>query len=175
MTKRLILMILPLLLLLGACESDSAPKPDSDNRSANFHSEERVPVDENIYTIKGEVYGDPEDLTRQVSPGGAAITGFNGFVSGSAWGPEMSGKGFVRVATSSIEPDPEFASSGDVVLIKTADTKMAALVPGDVVTIKCRAQYEAIAPILRNERITDKSETWEFDFCRLASPDIGDK
>lgn len=173
--KKLILLLA--LGMLAACEAaPSAPKPESDNRSANFDSAERVPVDENIYVITGEVYGDPESMTRQVSPGGASLIGVNGFVSGSAFGPEVSGKGFVRVRVTQISPEPDFGgTSGDILILKTGDTKMAALVAGDTVTIKCRADYEAIAPVMDREKITDEHETWEFDFCRLATPDIGNE
>jgi hypothetical protein len=41
------------------------------------------------------------------------------------------------------------------------------------VTFKCRAQYEAVAAVRENESFNQaKVETWELDYCRMATPVI---
>lgn len=181
--RRLLIVVFALtgVLLLSACPSQDtkAPAVETDeNGSASFRKvgdeRPRQPVDTHIYVITGKVVAAPSSLVRQTEPGTASISGYNGYVSGTAVGPRFAGKGFVRINVLSMEPDASFASTGDVVLVKTSDTKAAALVADDVVQFKCRAQFEAIAPTQENERFDkERHGTWEFDFCRLTSPDIG--
>jgi hypothetical protein len=173
------IVLIAAVLMFGACsDKTEAPSVQSDNEEASFKKVDdkspKVPVDTNLYVIRGKVLGDPSNLVRQTEPGRATLSGYNGFVSGSAFGPRQAGKGFVRLHVMSMQPDAPFASTNDVVLIKTSDTKAAALIPEDIVEFKCRAQYESVAPVQKNERFNkDKYGTWEFDFCRLTSPDIG--
>lgn len=175
--KKLIAAVLA-ALALGACNL-SAPKDptaQSDNSEASFKGSPKIPVDRNLYVITGQVIGDPSSLTRQVDPGGGSVYGYGGYISGRIVGPEYAGKGFVRIKVSAMKPVAPFAGVEDVVIIKTSDTKAAALIPGDVVQFKCRAQYESVAPIQVREHFErDAYATWEFDFCRLTSPDIGGK
>lgn len=154
---------------LSACTSPSAPAADSDSSQQYANSE--IPVDQKIYTISGEVSGQVNDLTRQVKPAQGSLLGINGYTSGSYFGPVESGKGFIRLRVAS--SDVDIAPKGELVVLKVSDTKGTALVEGDVVTFKCRKQYENIAAVMDNEKLdVQKAATWELDYCRLATPKV---
>jgi len=160
-----------------SCESEeTAPAPDSDS-SQSFKEGAKIPVDTEVYVITGEVIGEVNSVTRQVEPAqgqvNGSLYGSYGSLSGSFTGPIEKGKGFVRVRVQSSEPSTELAPVGDVAIIKTSDTKVSALLNGDIITFKCRRQYENIAAIKENEKFdADKLATWELDYCRLAAPVI---
>ncbi len=159
-----------------SCESESAPAPDSDS-SQNFADGAKVPIDDNVYLIKGEVIGEVNATTRQITPAEGSISGFAtqtyGSLNGSFTGPVEAGKGFVRIRVETSSPETDLAPLGDVTIIKTSDTKVKALLNGDIVSFKCRRQYEALAAVKDNEKFdADKVQTWELDYCRLATPVI---
>ena len=167
--------ILVIVVLLAGC-SDISPAPESDS-SQDFASGAKIPVDDNVYVITGEVVADVDSLTRQTEAARGSVSGYGSgygsYVSGSYFGPQFGGKGFVRLLVSDAHPPTGLAPRGDIVIIKTSDTKASALLPGDVVTFKCRAQYEAVAAVRRRETFdADLVETWELDYCRLVSPVI---
>lgn len=171
MNRKIIALIAILAALaLGACDAQpSAPSADSD--SSQKYSEAKIPVDTGIYTITGEVFGQVNDLTRQVKPASGSLTGIGGYTSGSYFGPVEAGKGFVRLRISASNVD--LAPVGDLVILKVTDTKATALVEGDVVTFKCRKQYENIAAVQSNEKLdVEKAATWELDYCRLVTPKV---
>lgn len=173
MKKTLAALILG-ALALTACGSDaeSNPAPESDSQ-VDFKDGSTIPVDKNVYLIQGEVIGEVNETTRQVSPAEGSISGSQYYVSGSFTGPITDGKGFVRIRVQKIDPVLGYAPVGDVVILKTSDTKAKALLNGDVVQFKCRSQYEAVAAILKNERFDEtKFATYELDYCRLAAPVI---
>lgn len=175
--KKLVLLLVA-VLAFGACSFDKTTDPyaQSDNEDASFKNNPHIPVDRNLYVLSGEIVADVASVTRQVDAGGGQIYGYNGYVSGSVNGSRYAGKGYVRLHVQSLTPKANFAGVGDVVILKTTDLKAAALLPGDVVTFKCRAQYESVAAIQTNERFErDAYATWEFDFCRMPTPDIGGK
>lgn len=156
-----------------ACEHNVAPEPDSDSQQ-NYDGGQ-IPVDDNIYVIRGTVQ-DVNSLVRQVAPAQGSVSVINGVGSGSFIGEQQAGKGFVRVEVLSVAPATELAAAGNVVILKTTDTKAAALSEGDTVTFKCRAQYEAIAAVREAETFNaEKLATWELDYCRLASPIVGSR
>lgn len=170
------------VLLLAACgssgSSPKAPKPESDSRIA-FAGDDRIPIDDAIYNITGQVVADVSSLTRQVKPGGGTISaptcfgtsGCYGGGGGSFFGPTESGKGYIRLMVQSSKPASDMAREGTVVILKSTDTKGTALLPGDIVTFRCRRQYEAVAPVQENVKLDAKrDETWEWDFCRLMLP-----
>jgi hypothetical protein len=184
--RRTVLAVLAVAVIAAGCSGSSSHDPsvqnDNADADASFRQVDdhppRVPVDTNIYVVRGQVIGEPDSLTRQTAPAQASVSGYfaggSGFVSGAAFGPRFAGKGFVRVRVASVTPKAPFFSVGETVLVKTSDTKAAALLPADVVEFKCRAQYEAVAPIGHNERFAaDRYGTWELDFCRLATPSLG--
>ncbi len=162
-------------LLLAACAPNAAPTPESDSsQNYNVPSGAGIPVDDNVYTIRGTVAGDVGSLTRQTEAARGSIAGGPYGTYGSYYGPEFDGKGFVRLLVE--ESNSELAPVGEIVILKLTDTKGTALLVGDKVTFKCRAQYEAIAAV-RNYETWDQEkaalvETWELDYCRLVSPII---
>lgn len=159
-----------LILTAGAC--DSNPTADSDSKQS-YGSDAKVDVDEKTYVITGEVVTQVNSLTRQVEPAKGSITGYNGYTSGSFTGPVEAGKGFVRLKVSVSNPAAPEAPVGEVAIIKTTDTKVTALMAGDVITFKCRRQYENIAAVKDGQKFNkEEVGTWELDYCRLASPVI---
>ena len=167
------------MLLFGAesCDTgETAPAPDSDS-SQSYKSGSTVPVDDDVYTITGEVIGEVNETSRQIEPAqgqmSGSLYGNYGRMQGSFTGPIEAGKGFVRIRVQNSSPQTDLAPVGDVTIIKTSDTKAKALLNGDVVSFKCRRQYEALAAVKDNEKFDSKKvETWELDYCRLASPVI---
>jgi hypothetical protein len=167
------------LVLMGASEcegGEDAPAPDSDS-SQKYKDGSKVPVDDKVYAITGEVIGPVNETTRQVEPGKGEINGSlcgnYGSLNGSFTGPVEKGKGFVRIRVQKSSPSTDLAPVGDVTIIKTSDTKAKALLNGDIVQFKCRRQYEALAAVKDNEKFDKtKVETWELDYCRLSTPVI---
>jgi len=167
-----------LVTVVTACEaSNEAPQADSDSQQ-QYNEDGRIPVDDNVYVITGTVQAPIDSLERQVEPAEGGISGFvgaggPGFVSGWYSGPEFQGKGFLRLLVSSTVPSTSYAVPGRVAILKTSDTKARVLEAGDEVTLKCRLQYEAVAAVRENEDFDQaKVETWEIDYCRLATPVI---
>lgn len=175
--KRIFTLVLILLLVCSSCAGTNlAPAPESDS-SQRFIPVENVgiPVDDNVYTIVGEIVVDVNSLVRQTEAARGSYSGYgSGYASGTYYGPEYGGKGFVRVLV--LTSDSKLAPVGNIVILKSTDTKGTALLPGDVVTFKCRAQYEALAAVRDNEifgeSAVERLATWELDYCRLATPVI---
>lgn len=169
-----------LTLFIVSCGANQLPKPESDS-GENWDAGSRIPaefVDDNVYEIYGIVMGDVGSNVRQSQAARGNVSGVGiegtGYVSGSYYGPEFTGKGFVRVKVESITPkNDKLVDVGEVAILKTSDLKATAILVGDEVVFKCRAQYEAVAPIRSNETfVPEKVETWELDYCRLKSPKI---
>lgn len=169
--------VLPVVLLaaLAGCTSGSeAPAPDSDS-GQKWADGGKVPVDEKVYHVTGEVVGQINSLTRQVKPAEGSLSGSQygsyGTVSGSFTGPVEAGKGYVRVRV--VASDSDLAPVSEVVILKTSDSKVTALQPADVITFVCRRQYEALAPVTENadfEKAKNDVATWELDYCRMGKP-----
>jgi len=166
--------VVGLILTAGSCDNQQ-PSADSDS-SQSYKDGSKIPVDDNYYVIKGEVVGQVNNLTRQVKPAEGSIGGSsygNGYssFSGTFTGPIEAGKGFVRLKIETTSPNAPEAAPGEAVILKTSDTKVTALQPGDIITFKCRRQYEAVAAVRDNSDFDkNKAGTWEFDFCRLETP-----
>jgi hypothetical protein len=168
-------------LLFGAesCSgTDTAPQVESDSsQSYNVDGKNsRVPVDDHVYEVTGEVVGAVNSVTRQVKPAEGSVGGYSyggyGSMSGSYFGEINKGKGYVRLLVTSANPSTTSAQPGSVSILKVTDTKATALEEGDVVTFKCRRQYEAIAAVRDNQTFNSKDtrvETWELDYCRMET------
>ena len=163
------------LALFGILTAESCggnPSPDSDS-SYGYASGSKIDVDQHTYLITGEVTGQVNNLTRQVKPAEGSLSGTQyssgyGTLTGSFTGPIEAGKGFVRLLVTSSNMD--IAPVGELTILKTVDTKVTALLPGDVVTFKCRKQYENIAAVKEDQKFNkDEVATWEADFCRLTT------
>lgn len=164
--------VVGVFVLTGCTEQGEAPAPESDS-SQDYASGAKIPVDDNVYLVEGEVIAEVNQVTRQVTPAEGSLTGVNGYVSGSFTGPIQAGKSFVRIRVRKMDPAWAYAPLGDVVIVKTTDTKAAALLNGDIISFKCRAQYESVAAVRENEKFdAAKLGTWELDYCRLATPVI---
>ncbi|MEZ4708377.1 MAG: hypothetical protein R3A44_14290 [Caldilineaceae bacterium] len=152
-----------LSLLLSSC----SPSPESSN-AFSYAWGAKIPVDTNVYTLSGQVAADAESLVRQTAPAQAQTYSAEGVSMGSYYGPQLNGKGMVRlrVATS----DSELAPAGSTVLLKLDDTKGILLAAGDQITLKCRAQFEAIAAVQNRQPFDPAAGVWELDYCRLATP-----
>jgi hypothetical protein len=169
--SRIVSLFALVVLLPSAC-ANVAPTPESDSPQA-YQSRARVSVDDEVYTIVGEIVGSIESTTRQTTPAyGYGYTYGTGSGSyGSYFGPETSGKGIVRVRVKSSET--KLAPVGEVIVLKTTDLKAIVLLPGDIVRFKCRAELEPIAAVRNNETYNEEIvATWELDYCRMATPSI---
>lgn len=168
-------------LLFGAesCDgSATAPAVDSDNGNTSYvdgnNDPAKSPVDKKVYIVSGEVVAEVNSVTRQVKPAEGSISGYSyggyGSMSGSYFGEVTGGKGYVRLLISSSSPSTSLAQPGSVSILKVSDIKATALTTGDVVTFKCRRDYEAVAPVLENQRFeADSVGTWELDYCRMET------
>lgn len=172
-----LLVVLVLLMVVGCGPVDKPPAPESDS-GQDYQMGSEIPVDDNIYTIRGVVVGDVSSLTRQTERAHGSYSSYEGTGSGSYFGPEFEGKGFIRLQV--LESDThragdgnDIAPEGSVVILKMTDTKGIMLQPGDEITLRCRRQYEAIAAVRENQTfIASEVETWELDYCRLVKPII---
>lgn len=119
-------------------------------------------------TIKGLVAADVGARSRQISPARSTASGW--------FGSEFGGKGFVRLLVYSTNPPTTLAQPDQITLTKTTDTKASALLIGDIVIFRCRAQFEAVAAVRIDEAFDaaklDKVTTWELDYCRLETPNF---
>jgi len=175
--KFLVLCILAVILMSACAPVNQAPPPQSDS-DENFNYGAEIPIDDNIYTLEVMINSEMNSLTEQLSQSSLSgySTGSFGYVSGygNSW---QEGKGFIRVKVVSINPYSEYVAMGDNVIIKTTDTKMRALIPNDIVMIKCRMQYESVAAVRQNEVFDNAKEyeTWELDYCRMITPQLENK
>lgn len=175
MLKRfMFVMVLMAGVLLVACDDQSAPSVSNDNSSQKYQ-DTSIPYNLGIFTVTGVVESPVQSLVRQTQAAQGSLSGFAysgiGSVSGSYFGPEFGGKGFVRLRVEN--SDSTLAVVGSIVLLKSTDTKASILGPGDRVTFKCREQYEAVAAVAENEKLDkDQAATWELDFCRMVTPSV---
>lgn len=170
----LVVMIMAFGLVSCGGPSESAPAPDSDSQQ-EFEDGNEVPIDKTVYIIQGTVQSPVESLVRQTEAAGGSMSGWQaggfGSISGSYFGPEFGGKGFIRVLVE--ESNSHLAPVGTVAILKSSDTKASILGHGDRVTFKCRAQYEAVAAVLDNEKFDREAlQTWELDYCRMVNPNV---
>jgi len=156
------------LLLLAGCQWSPAPESSSGFRYAWLTT---IPVDERVYTLTGTVAAEVKSLVRQTAPSQAQTYNAEGMSYGTYYGPQLNGKGMVRLSVAA--SDAELAPVGSTVILKLDDTKGILLLPGDQITLKCRAQFEAIAAVTKQQTFDQTAGTWELDYCRLASPIVG--
>lgn len=166
--QRVFLPCFLLMLLVAGCQRSPAPQSSS---GMNYAWLTTVPVDTKVYTITGTVVADVESLVRQTAPAQAQTYNAEGLSYSTFYGPQMNGKGMVRLAVAT--SDAELAPIGSTVILKVDDTKGILLLPGDQVTFKCRAQFEAIAAVVNRQEFDPAAGTWELDYCRLATPVVG--
>lgn len=163
------------LLGLTACGGVSDPTVTSDSdQSYGLDAEGeqfKIPTDTKAYLITGEVVSSVNTVSRQTSPAQGEMYGSAYGASGTFYGETVKGKGMVRLLVKTASPSTTEAQPGNVSILKVADTKGSALLPGDVVSVKCRRQFEAIAAVQENQKFDEKRDgTWELDYCRLVSP-----
>lgn len=166
--QRVFLLCFLLPLLLAGCQRSPAPQSSS---GMNYAWLTTIPVDTQVYTITGTVVTDVESLVRQTAPAQAQTYNAESLSYSTFYGPQLSGKGMVRLAV--VASDAELAPVGSTVILKVDDTKGILLLPGDEVTFKCRAQFEAIAAVVNRQEFDPAAGTWELDYCRLATPVVG--
>lgn len=164
--------------LFSACKPAGAPVMSSAGSSD---------VDDPaVYTIRGTVGGDTEEMLRQVSP--ARATMIDGYASYS--GPIVDGKTILALEVLEIsksfvprqasetdegngEPEQstriDWIEVGESLIVKCVDTKCIALRPGNTATFKCRRNYEALATTNGEQWDADFFATYEIDYCRLET------
>ncbi|MEZ4732005.1 MAG: hypothetical protein R3E79_33220 [Caldilineaceae bacterium] len=164
-----VLLLLWLLVgLLGACQRSPAPESNNGLSYAWFTT---IPVDTAVYTLTGTVATEVESLVRQTAPAQVQSYSAEGLSYSTYYGPQLNGKGMVRLTVEA--SNAELAPVGSTVILKLDDTKGILLLPGDRVTLKCRAQFEAISAVMNRQEFDPAAGTWELDYCRLATPVVG--
>lgn len=130
------------------------------------------PTDSGMYIITGRVVADTESLTRQIQPTTGTVYG-SGY--GYFRGEVIDGKTFIRLQIIKSSPQLPDAENGQIVIIKGVDTKLQMVLPGDIITLKCRRDYEAVARFLTEEIDWEKQATWEIDYCRMQDATVRTK
>ena len=159
MLKKMFFVITIVVLVLTACG------PVTQETDQGISVEKKF--DEGLYLLTLQLENDPDNYSQlQGSLSGIMASGF-GSISGSLW---QDGKGLVRGKIADLEPTVDFASIGDLQIIKTTDFKVMALKPGDTAFFICTIDYEPVCSLKDEKGFTSVSECqelWEFDYCRL--------
>lgn len=160
-----------LTVLLSGCNAAGTYAESDSGYTYQNYKQATIPVDNNLYTLTGVVVGDVNSIARP-GPAKVVTTYRSDYYSvGTYFPPEMNGKGMVRLwveKSDFLGVPPE-----TIAIIKSTDTKLIAVLPGDRITLRCRVQAEAIAPSYTGQVYDeDKAVTLELDFCRMLSPII---
>lgn len=166
----LVIGIILTVLLSGCNEAGTYAESDSGYTYKNY-KQAAIPVDNNLYTLTGVVVGDVNSIARP-GPAKVVTTYRSDYYSvGTYFPPEMNGKGLVRLWVE--QSDFPGVPAETIAIIKSTDTKLIAVLPGDRITLRCRVQAEAIAPSYTGQVYDpNKAVTLELDFCRMLSPVI---
>jgi len=158
--------------LLVACGGgEENPEPESVS-GVQYKTGSAIPTDKTVDTLAGIIVADVASLTRQVSPATGNYAGWDYYARGAYAGPEYGGKGFVRLYVEE-STNLELCPPESICVLKTEDTKVVALLPGDRVTFRCRRQYEALSAVVKKEEFaSDSVGVWELDYCRMETPRI---
>lgn len=164
---------------------DTPPTPGQVpiNQQPNYTNSQLPPITI-VYSMTVEVLAAPGSITQFTLEGSSSASSYNGtgYASGYIKG-ETSGKGFLRVKILRVstwdpfgyahtvdEENSNLAKPGDIVLLKTVDSKMSALGQGDVTVVQCRVDQELLDPVGQNEVPFLEEVTKEFDLCRMKNP-----
>lgn len=131
--------------------------------------------DPTLFDVTGVVVGEVGSLARQTKPASGSVVGVSGGATyGSYVGPQIGGKSFVRIQVQAMAPRVVLAQIGDIVVLKGEDSKLSILSPGDLVTVRCRLDYEAITAtnVSGAKDSSQQNGVWEFDVCRMLTPVI---
>lgn len=173
-TTKLVLIALALFIgaLLQGCEQAGTYAESDSGYTYKSYKQAAIPVDNNIYTLTGVVVGDVNSI-QQTGSARVVTTYRSDFYSVGTYFPtEMNGKGLVRLWVE--KSDFPGVPPETIAIIKSTDTKLIAVLPGDRITLRCRVQAEAIAPSYTGQVYDpDRAVTLELDFCRMLSPVIG--
>lgn len=168
----LAVVIIAVLLSLSNCQQ-AGTYAESDSRYFyKNHKSAAIPVDDNLYTLTGVVVGDVNSIQRAAGPARVVTTYRSDYYSeGTYFPPHMEGKGLVRLWVE--KSDFLGVPAETIAIIKSTDTKLIAVLPGDRITLRCRVQAEAIAPSYTGQVYDqDRAVTLELDFCRMLFPVI---
>ena len=127
-------------------------------------------IDSNIYKLNVTMLDAPvsnrtmggEGVQRQYSD-------IYGFGNSRLW---QDGKGMIAVHVNSISPSLNYIQPGTDIVLKTTDLKIMAIDPGYSFDIRCRSDYEPVASLQNNEVTNGDYDTYELDYCRMATPKI---
>lgn len=169
-TVALAIGIILTVLLSGCNEAGTYAESDS-GYTYKSYKQASIPVDDTLYTLTGVVVGDVNSITRP-GPAKVVTTYRSDYYSvGTYFPPEMNGKGLVRLWVE--KSDFLGVPAETIAIIKSTDTKLIAVLPGDRITLRCRVLAEAIAPSYTGQVYDpNKAVTLELDFCRMLSPVI---
>lgn len=162
------------------------PQPVPPGQSGTYAANYALPAVTTIYSLTVEVLAAPGSITGFSIEGRTEARQYDGYGYASGYiSGGTSGKGMVRVKVlavswhdpyKSVVPANEnwqpVVAVGDIILLKTEDTKASALGAGDVTIMLCREDQEFVAPAAVNEIPTLQSLTRELDNCRMLQPQL---
>lgn len=160
------------------------PQPVPPGQSGTYAANYALPAVTTIYSLTVEVLAAPGAVTGFAFEGRTEARQYDGYGYASGYiSGGTSGKGMVRVRVLAVSwHDPykgvvpaneswqPVAQPGDIILLKTEDTKASALGAGDRTIMLCREDQEFVAPAAVNEIPTLQSLTRELDNCRMLRP-----
>lgn len=94
-------------------------------------------IDPNLYRVEIRLEGEPGSYSQTHGQFSGYAYSYGGYAHGVIW---QEGKGLVRGRFLSVEPEVEFASLEDTVIVKTTDRRIMALMPGDAVELVSLAE-----------------------------------
>ena len=164
------------------------PQPVPPGANGNYAANYALPAVTTVYVITGTVLAAPSSIQQYSFQGETHGSSYNGYGSVSGYiSGGTTGKGFLRLKVESVDfHDPyvdngvtkrsenwtPLVAEGNVVLLKTTDSKASALGAGDTVTFLCREQNEWVDAVAQNEIPTTSEVTRELDYCRMLSPQL---
>lgn len=194
------IILIVTLMLLNACGTTTVqnapvatsgnvvptPNPVPPGGEGNYAPNYALSAVTTIYTITGVVQAAPGSVSQYNIHGSMSGSSYNGYgsVSGYVSGG-TSGKGIIRFLVEDMHyHDPyvdagvtkrnedwtPIVTPGQIIILKSEDTKATGLAAGDRVTFMCREEVEFVHAVAQNEIPTLRSVTRELDWCRMVEP-----
>lgn len=182
--RKVIIFLFVLVLLLAACapvdsRTPVAPsdarvtpeecvRPESDNEY-DWSYTSCVNVSTQVYTLKVEVNDEIFNFTRQEASGSAIL--ING-IGVANYRQVQNGKGILPVILMEVDPHTDIIELGAPIILKTVDLKAVSLPNGARTSFICNLDTEVLSPVKDNQVLTEDRLTYEFDDCRMVSPEF---
>jgi hypothetical protein len=168
---------------LTGCANEQNPLPQSRGGAGSYAPDSvRMPVDPATHVLRFEVSEQPRPTVVNFAGGvGASVGSESNEVPGAQHNQSRKYilPGVIRdyeVVGRGAGLGTKIAEPGRSIVIEGTDRKMTALLPGQLVVLKCLAQTEVLSSNKANETLNENTlrdrRILEFDFCEMASPKI---